>query len=134
MEHETSNVIGRARFQLSKSHAEGRRSLTAKRMGPSWDPQRAMPDSRSKEWFVRTCPGQKWSPEAEHRGPGWVLQSAVPDARSQARPRADQPDGNGSAAGRRGAKLPSFDGTTSWEAFHAQLSMLGGVKTTRHNS
>ncbi|MGH0131807.1 UNVERIFIED_CONTAM: hypothetical protein FKN15_059909 [Acipenser sinensis] len=37
----------------------------------------------------------------------------------------DQPDGEGSNTGQRGAKLPSFYDTTSCKAFHMQLTMLG---------
>ncbi|RXM36230.1 hypothetical protein EOD39_12077 [Acipenser ruthenus] len=37
----------------------------------------------------------------------------------------EQPDGKGRTKGWRATKLPSFDGTTSWEAFYAQLTVMG---------
>ncbi|MGH0133767.1 UNVERIFIED_CONTAM: hypothetical protein FKN15_003838 [Acipenser sinensis] len=70
---------------------------------------------------------ERRSSAAELMRPGWVPQSTAPDTRSkerQARPQTNQPDSSGSAAGWQIAKLPSFDGTTNWEAFHAQVTVL----------
>ncbi|RXM35514.1 hypothetical protein EOD39_0900 [Acipenser ruthenus] len=72
---------------------------------------------------------EEWRSLAEERPrTGWVPQSTAPDTWSReklAGPQISQPDCSAITAGGRTAKLPSFDGTTSWEAFHAQLTVLG---------
>ncbi|MGH0181663.1 UNVERIFIED_CONTAM: hypothetical protein FKN15_007813 [Acipenser sinensis] len=53
---------------------------------------------------------ERRAPATDRMWPG-----ATTDTQSQARPQATR---------RRCAKLPSFDGTKDWEAFHMQLSVL----------